>query len=564
MNEFRIFFQLFLIVVFFSGMYVIFWLDKYHETFTETTDSPMSNTLTDSPMSNTLDNSTNDETSSGNLNTIFTTIAPYLPPMTTPPFVDDQPKYFASPDGTIIITITNGANIVESPDGTLTTVTSPDNSITVTNDNNKITVLNTNNVNTNPNGSLSISDTNNTINIDIVTPVVSETNPEGYSRIHREGNTTITNGENGGSTITDKDGIITIIIVVSQTVDGVIEYPEGTIFNELPDGTKVYEYPNESAVVKKRPDGTIIAESPDGTIITKSPDGTIITQSSDGTIITQLLDGTIITEIRNPYGTVTTKITNPYGTIITETDNVDGTITTETKSPDGTITTETKSPDGTIITETKSSDVIVKIETRNPDGTIKIETRDPYGTITIETRNPDGTIEIQDIKPITKSYNISDLLTTLAPISAIVNNAVTDYKFPTTFAGTPENGSQKLDDYILNNHPVDVKTQPSINNDGEFLPATMAYPNSEYSPFDPLNQDISNYEYIGKEYVSSQPDGLSDNPMDPNWGGVMYTQNMIKSGKYIENNVNKPLLFQPKGIFIDNIPSSFGKPKDIY
>jgi len=92
----------------------------------------------------------------------------------------------------------------------------------------------------------------------------------------------------------------------------------------------------------------------------------------------------------------------------------------------------------------------------------------------------------------------------------------------------------------------------------------MAYPESGYAAFDPLNEDISNYEYIGKEYASSQPDGLSDNPMDPNWGGVMYTQNMIKSGKYIDNNINKPLLFQPKGIFIDNIPSAFGKPKDIY
>ena len=92
----------------------------------------------------------------------------------------------------------------------------------------------------------------------------------------------------------------------------------------------------------------------------------------------------------------------------------------------------------------------------------------------------------------------------------------------------------------------------------------MAYPNTEYAAFDPLNEDINHYEYVAKEFASSQPDGLSDNPMDPNWGGVMYTQNMIKSGKYNDNNVNKPLLFQPKGIYIDNIPSAFGKPKDIY
>ena len=52
--------------------------------------------------------------------------------------------------------------------------------------------------------------------------------------------------------------------------------------------------------------------------------------------------------------------------------------------------------------------------------------------------------------------------------------------------------------------------------------------------------------------------------MDPNWGGVMHTQNVIKTGKYEENNVKKPMLFQPRGAFIDSVPSGFEKPKDIY
>ena len=98
----------------------------------------------------------------------------------------------------------------------------------------------------------------------------------------------------------------------------------------------------------------------------------------------------------------------------------------------------------------------------------------------------------------------------------------------------------------------------------KFITSSPAYPKSSYGPFDPLSKDVNHYEYIAKEYKSSQPDGLSDNPMDPNWGGVMYTQNVIKSGKYNDNNVKKPLLFQPKGIFVDTIPSGFEKPKDIY
>jgi hypothetical protein len=84
-----------------------------------------------------------------------------------------------------------------------------------------------------------------------------------------------------------------------------------------------------------------------------------------------------------------------------------------------------------------------------------------------------------------------------------------------------------------------------------------------YKAFDPLSFDIDNYEYIAKVNKSTQPDGLSDNPMDPNWGGVMYTQKILNTGKYDENIITKPLLFQPKGIFIDGIPSPFDKPKDI-
>jgi hypothetical protein len=148
-------------------------------------------------------------------------------------------------------------------------------------------------------------------------------------------------------------------------------------------------------------------------------------------------------------------------------------------------------------------------------------------------------------------------------------------------------GEQNLDDYVLNQHPVtgiptdlasgsgsvSAPVSRSGNREnaaysgdsgsGDFLPSTVAYPESPYGPFDPLNQDINHYEYVAKEFVSSQPTGLSDNPMDPNWGGVKYTQDVIKSGKYNDNNITRPLLFQPKGIYIDAVPSAFGKPQDV-
>lgn len=150
-------------------------------------------------------------------------------------------------------------------------------------------------------------------------------------------------------------------------------------------------------------------------------------------------------------------------------------------------------------------------------------------------------------------------------------NAQTEENTQETDTNVSETEEQDLDDYISNQNPVTLG--PSGNNrennvydensgSNDVLQSNVAYPDSSYAPFDPLNEDINHYEYVAKEFASSQPTGLSDNPMDPNWGGVKYTQDMIKSGKYNDNNITKPLLFQPKGVFIDAVPSAFGKPED--
>jgi hypothetical protein len=38
--------------------------------------------------------------------------------------------------------------------------------------------------------------------------------------------------------------------------------------------------------------------------------------------------------------------------------------------------------------------------------------------------------------------------------------------------------------------------------------------------------------------------------MDPNWGGVLYTQQSVDSGKYVDNNITVPHYFQPKTTYI--------------
>ena len=58
---------------------------------------------------------------------------------------------------------------------------------------------------------------------------------------------------------------------------------------------------------------------------------------------------------------------------------------------------------------------------------------------------------------------------------------------------------------------------------------------------DPTNQYIGKYTILDQIHDSTKtqnPDGLSDNPMDPNWGGAVFTNKQIMSGKYSGDVVN--------------------------
>jgi len=83
-----------------------------------------------------------------------------------------------------------------------------------------------------------------------------------------------------------------------------------------------------------------------------------------------------------------------------------------------------------------------------------------------------------------------------------------------------------------------------------------------YAGFDPTSQYTGVFTNLDVIHNSTSESVFSDNPMDPNWGGVEYTQKMIDTGKYEENNINKPVLFQPKTAFIP-INNSYPKPMDI-
>jgi hypothetical protein len=83
------------------------------------------------------------------------------------------------------------------------------------------------------------------------------------------------------------------------------------------------------------------------------------------------------------------------------------------------------------------------------------------------------------------------------------------------------------------------------------------YNAGNYSGFDPQGLHIGTYTVLDEIHDSTKKSPVSDNPIDTNWGGVMYTQQMIESGKYDENNIYKPNYVTPKGtIFPDLYPNS--------
>ena len=67
--------------------------------------------------------------------------------------------------------------------------------------------------------------------------------------------------------------------------------------------------------------------------------------------------------------------------------------------------------------------------------------------------------------------------------------------------------------------------------------------NQVYHGFDPSNQYVGRYTVLDKIHDSTKyqnKSGKSDNPMDPNWGGVVFTEEKVKAGEFQENNVQPP------------------------
>lgn len=126
-----------------------------------------------------------------------------------------------------------------------------------------------------------------------------------------------------------------------------------------------------------------------------------------------------------------------------------------------------------------------------------------------------------------------------------------------------QGGLQPVTNFNYNNNPY--ASNPS--NPVQVKDASRENPPynaNNYPGFDPTEQYAGVYTNLDKIHDSTNKQGISDNPMDETWGGTEYTQQMVDSGKYLENSITKPLLYQPKAAFmpIVNSPSD-AVPQDI-
>lgn len=107
-----------------------------------------------------------------------------------------------------------------------------------------------------------------------------------------------------------------------------------------------------------------------------------------------------------------------------------------------------------------------------------------------------------------------------------------------------------LDDVIDALHKTDGKNQLyTAENPGPVIDASRANPPynlGNYAGFDPMNLFVGKYTELDKIHDSTKKGEISPNPLDTNWGGVQYTQHLIDTGVYVENNVSPPRLIEAR------------------
>ena len=88
--------------------------------------------------------------------------------------------------------------------------------------------------------------------------------------------------------------------------------------------------------------------------------------------------------------------------------------------------------------------------------------------------------------------------------------------------------------------PLEQIGEPAYSNQTLLVDATRndpPYNQSEYPSYDPSSYYIGTTTPLDNMNIQQQSEKISPNPMDDNWGGQSYTQELIDKGYYKENEV---------------------------
>lgn len=130
-------------------------------------------------------------------------------------------------------------------------------------------------------------------------------------------------------------------------------------------------------------------------------------------------------------------------------------------------------------------------------------------------------------------------------------------KGPSAFNKPTPNSEINMINYGV---PLNTMQQPNMQPMVPYVDANRSNApfNQGYFGFDPSNQYVGKFTILDEIHNSTKtqnPDGLSDNPMDHNWGGAVFTEEQIVKGKYDENNVQPPTVTDV--LKYDDYPSAF-------
>lgn len=94
-----------------------------------------------------------------------------------------------------------------------------------------------------------------------------------------------------------------------------------------------------------------------------------------------------------------------------------------------------------------------------------------------------------------------------------------------------------------------LRTTPIVDSSIQNPPYNQ-YNKDGYSAFDPRGHDVGRFNPLDAIHLSQELLPFSDTPSDPNWGGIEYTQQLVDGGKYIGNEVYRPVFSGGAGVVV--------------